>query len=54
MVKSVTRDLSYPFLEYGPELGRIPMGKTDFYASRKLFYHFLDRLKSGDKIDLLP
>ncbi len=54
MVKSVTKDLSYPFLEYDLELGRIPMGKTDFYARRKLFYHFLDRLKNGDKIDLLP
>ncbi len=54
MIKSVTKDLSYPFLEYDLELGRIPMGKTDFYARRKLFYYFLDRLKSGDKIDLLP
>lgn len=53
ILKSVTNDLSYPFIEYDEELGRIPIGKTEFYAIRRLFYHYLDILKSGDKIDLL-
>ena len=54
IIKSVTNDLPYQYIEYDEKLGRIPVGKTDFYALRRLFYHFLDNLKSGDKIDLLP
>lgn len=54
IIKSVAEDLSYPFVEYDDQLGKMPMGKTEFYARRKLFYHYLDRLKSGDKIDLIP
>lgn len=53
IIKSVTEGLTYEEVEYQEELGKIPMGKTDFYAHRRLFYHFLDRLKIGDKIDLL-
>lgn len=53
IIKSVTNDLSYRFIEYDEKLGRIPVGKTEFYAMRREFYHFLDLLKSGDKIDLL-
>lgn len=53
IIKSVTNDLSYPFIEYDEALGRIPVGKTEFYATRRLFYHYLDLLKSGDKLDLL-
>ena len=53
IIKSVTNDLSYPFIEYDERLGKIPVGKTEFYARRRLFYHYLDQLKSGDKIDLL-
>lgn len=53
IIKSVTNDLSYRFIEYDENLGRIPMGKTEFYATRRKFYYFLDALKSGDKIDLL-
>ena len=53
IIKSVTNDLSYRFIEYDENLGRIPMGKTEFYATRRKFYYFLDLLKSGDKIDLL-
>ena len=54
IIKSVTNDLSYPFIEYDEALGRIPIGKTEFYATRRLFYHYLDLLKSGDKIGLVP
>lgn len=53
IIKSVTNDLSYEFIEYDEKLGKIPVGKTDFYAIRRKFYYFLDILKSGDKIDLL-
>lgn len=53
ILKSVTNDLSYQYIEYDEKLGRIPVGKTEFYAVRRKFYHFLDILKSGDKIDLL-
>lgn len=53
IIKSVTNDLAYEYVEYDEHLGRIPVGKTDFYGYRRLFYHFLDVLKIGDKIDLL-
>ena len=53
ILKSVTNDLSYRFIEYDEKLGRIPVGKTEFYAIRRKFYHFLDLLKNGDKIELL-
>ena len=54
IIKSVTNGLSYDFVEYDERLGRIPVGKTEFYGYRRLFYHFLDLLKSGDKIGLVP
>ena len=53
IIKSVTNDLSYQYIEYDPEFGRIPVGINEFYGYRRLFYHFLDLLKIGDKIDLL-
>ena len=53
IIKSVTNGLSYRFIEYDEKLGRIPMGINEFYARRRLFYHYLDNLKNGDKIDLL-
>lgn len=53
IIKSVTNDLSYRFIEYDEKLGRIPIGINEFYAYRRLFYHYLDLLKIGDKINLL-
>ena len=53
IIKSVTEDLPYKFVEYDNKLGRIPMGSTEFYARRRLFYYYLDKLKSGYKIDLI-
>ncbi|RGY95388.1 hypothetical protein [Clostridium sp. AM58-1XD] len=50
LLKSVTEDVSFEMLEYDTVLGRIPMGKTDFYGYRRLFYRNLDRLKNGDKL----
>lgn len=53
IIKSVTNDLSYRFIEYDEKLGRIPVGINEFYGYRRLFYYYLDSLKIGDKIDLL-
>lgn len=53
IIKSVTNDLPYRFIEYDEKLGRIPVGINEFYAYRRLFYHYLDLLKIGDKINLL-
>lgn len=47
IIKSVTNDLSYSFVEYDEKLGKIPVGKTEFYAIRRLFYHILDKIKLG-------
>lgn len=49
IIKSVTQGLPYEFIEYDDEFGRITVGKTDFYAYRRLFYSFLNDLKIGDK-----
>ena len=53
IIKSVTSDLSYRFIEYDETLGKIPVGINEFYGYRRLFYFFLDKLKIGDKIDPL-
>lgn len=45
LLKSVTEDLSYEFIMYDGELGKIPVGKTEFYAYRRLFFHYLDELQ---------
>lgn len=47
ILKSVTEDLSYEFIMHDRELGKIPEGKTEFYAYRRLFYHYLDEIKLG-------
>ena len=54
IIKSVTNDLSYPFIEYDESLGRIPVGINEFYGYRRLFFHYLDKIKIGVKIDLIP
>ena len=54
IIKSVTQGLPYEFIEYDDELGRITVGKTDFYAYRRLFYSFLNDLKIGDKSSTKP
>ena len=53
ILKSVTLGLSYEFVEYDEKEGRIPVGKTDFYAYRKLFYYYLHKLKIGDKLNVV-
>lgn len=54
ILKSVTLGLPYEFVEYDEEMGRIAMGKTDFNAYRRLFYHYLDLLKIGFKLTDIP
>ena len=51
ILKSATQNLAYEYVEYDDEQGRITVGKTDFYAYRKLFYFYLHRLKIGDKLN---
>lgn len=47
LIKSVTKNKSWDDLEYDFELGRICIGRTDFYGYRRLFYHNFDKaLKS--------
>ena len=41
---SVTKSKSYDLIEFNAELGRIPIGRTDFYGMRRKFYHNLDCL----------
>lgn len=45
IIASVTKDMSYSEVMYDKDGNRIPVGKTDFYAHRRLFYHLLDSLK---------
>lgn len=49
LLKSVTKDVKYEYLEYDDELGRIPVGKTDFYGYRRRFFYYLQKIKIGDK-----
>lgn len=39
---SVKEQLSYDLLEYHDKLGRCPLGRTDFYGARRLFFHYFD------------
>lgn len=50
ILKSVTQDLPYKYVEYSDEFGRIMVCRTDFYAYRRLFYYYLDGLKIGYKL----
>lgn len=48
---SVKKNLSYERLEYHDKLGRCPLGRTDFYGARRLFFHYLDiALKNNQDI----
>lgn len=58
---SVTQNKPYDAIEFDAKLGRIDVGRTNFYALRRQFYHNLDCLlrtgqgdvsvKKGEKID---
>lgn len=49
LLKSVTQNLSYEFIEYDGERGRIKVCRTDFYGYRRLFYSILNKMKNGYK-----
>jgi hypothetical protein len=53
ILRSVTQAMPYEYIEYDEELGRIPMGKTEFNANRRLFYHYLDELQIGFKLSAI-
>lgn len=42
LIRSVTQRKSYDMLEFDPELGRICVGRTDFYGYRRRFYYLFD------------
>lgn len=50
IVKSVTLGLSYEFIEYDNEQGKIPMCRRDFYGTRKKFYAILNEMKLDHKL----
>lgn len=51
ILKSVTNDLSYAYIEWIDSVGRIPVGPNEFYGYRRLFYHILDVMQRCDKLD---
>ena len=54
IVKSVTLGLSYEFVEYDNEQGKIPMCRRDFYGTRKKFYAILNEMKLEHKLTNYP
>ena len=42
IILSVTESKSYDLIEFSLELGRVPVGRSDFYGFRRKFYHNLD------------
>lgn len=48
IILSVTKSRSYDLIEYS-EMGRIPVGRTDFYGYRRKFYHNLDCLLRSEQ-----
>ena len=46
---SVTKSKSYDLIEFDYKLGRIPVGRSDFYGFRRKFYHNLDVLLKEER-----
>lgn len=44
IILSVTKSKSYDLIEFNSELGRVPVGRSDFYGFRRKFYHNLDAI----------
>lgn len=42
LILSVTQNRSFDRLEFTSKLGRVPCGRTDFYAIRRRFYYLLN------------
>lgn len=54
IVKSVTLGLSYEFIEYDNEQGKIPMCRCDFYGTRRKFFAILNEIKLEHKLTDYP
>lgn len=50
ILRSVTQGLSYEYIEYDEELGKISMCRSDFYGTRKLFFSILDKMQLEQKL----
>lgn len=49
IILSVAKGVSYDYLEFHDRIGRCPLGRTNFYGARRLFFHYLDiALKGSD------
>lgn len=48
---SVAENLSYEKIEFHERLGRCPLGRTDFYGARRLFFHYLDCALKGEEAE---
>lgn len=42
IILSVKKNLSYECIEFHDKFGRCPLGRTDFYGAKRLFFHYLD------------
>ena len=49
IILSVTKSKSYDLIEFDYKLGRIPVGRSDFYGFRRKFYHNLDVLLKEER-----
>ena len=49
IILSVTKSKSYDLIEFDYKLGRIPVGRSDFYGFRRKFYHNLDMLLKEER-----
>lgn len=49
IVLSVAEGLSYEHVEFHERLGRCPLGRSDFYGARRLFFHYLDCALRGEE-----
>ena len=50
IILSVTKSKSYDLIEFNSELGRVPVGRSDFYGFRRKFYHNLDVILRKDAV----
>ena len=49
IILSVTKSKSYDLIEFDYKLGRVPVGRSDFYGYRRKFYHNLDVLLKEER-----
>lgn len=49
IILSVTKSKSYDLIEFDFKLGRIPIGRSNFYGYRRQFYHNLDCLLRAER-----